>query len=112
MAFAFKTIDVTIASGAATSGAVDLSDLALCGVILPATFDGTTLGFTVATTADGTYYTLRNASTGTDVAFTATASKYMALDPALFAGVRYVKAVASGNQSTTDTVLVFCCRPL
>jgi len=99
----------TIASGGTTSGAIDCEGATLCGVFLPSTFDGTTLGFTAATSAGGTYFTLH--SDGAALSLTVAASTYVALDPSIFAGVRHVKFVA-GTQSTTDTILTAVLRPV
>jgi hypothetical protein len=105
----YKTPTVTVANGATTSDAADLNGLLLCGVVLPAEADGTTLGFSVSTD-NSTFYTLRNASTGTDISYTVTASRAVALDPSLFAAFRYVKAVLASQ--TGATVVTLACRPL
>ena len=96
---------VTIASGAATSGATqDMADLTLVGIRTPAEFDGTSVTFTCCDTAGGTYLPLHSAD-GNAYTVTLAASRYTAVDPTRFYGVRFLKLVASGNQATTDTVV-------
>lgn len=101
---AAPTADITadIINAATTSAAgVDLQGKTLCGVTLDSGFDGTTLGFTVATTLAGTYNVLH---TGTgDYSKTVAASRYVALTPADFSGVRYIKPVV-GSQTGTTTI--------
>jgi hypothetical protein len=101
---------VTIASGAATSGALDCDGRTLCGVILPAEFDGTALTFSVSTTLAGTYYSLCDG--GAAYSITVAASQYVRLDPAIFAGVRFIKFTSGTNQATTDTILTAVLRPV
>ena len=105
-----KEFAATVATGQTTSSEVDIADCLLLGVILPAEFDGTTLGFTVSTTTGGTFYTLRDGAGAAAVSYTVAASSYVALDPGLFAGVRYVKIVLGSQTGATAAKLV--CRPL
>lgn len=100
----------TIATGQTASAEVDLFGFTLVGLFIPSTFDGTTLTFTVATESGGTFVTLQTA--GADLTITTAASKYVALDPSLFAGVRWFKIVAGSSQTTTDTVITLSKRPV
>ncbi len=101
------TTTATITNGNTTPTAgVDLEGKTLCGVTLDSGFDGTTLGFTVATTLDGTYNTMHNGTA--DYSKTVAASRYVALNPADFAGVRYIKPV-TGSQ-TGHTHITFHTR--
>jgi hypothetical protein len=84
----------------------DLGGRILVGVTIPAGLDGTTLGFTVAPTLGGTYNTLMSA--GVAVSLTVAASRYVALDPTLFVGVRFVKPVLGAQ--TGDITLVLHSR--
>jgi hypothetical protein len=98
---------VTIASGAATSAALDCGGRTLCGVYLPSTFDGTALTFSVSW--DGTnFFALW--SGGAAYSVTVAASTYQELDPAKFAGVKSVKFTSGTNQATTDTILTAAVR--
>jgi hypothetical protein len=101
---------VTITSGQATSAELDCGDETLVGVILPSTFDGTALTFSVSATSGGTYYSL--CSGGAALSITVAASQYVALDPSIFAGVRFVKFTSGTAQSGTDTILVAVVRPV
>ena len=96
----------------ALSAAIDIADMVLCGVYLPSTFDGTTLGFTACDTATGTFLTVRDGRNGAAVSYTVAASSYVALDPALFAGIRYIKLAPGTTQTTTSTAAVLSTRPL
>jgi hypothetical protein len=106
----------TIASGASTSAAIDLHGCELCGVFLPATFDGTTLKLQAAPAYDGTYVTVENgAASSADVTLTASAhSKYVPLaaaDRDAVRGLRFIKFVAGTGQTTTDTILTLAVKP-
>jgi hypothetical protein len=103
-----QTQQITIASGGATSGAMVLDGYAFGGFILPATFDGTAMTFTVCDTFAGTYVALEDA-TGAAISLTVEASKAYALPADLFA-FPFAKLVAGTNQSTTDTVIPVCVR--
>lgn len=94
----------TIVSGGATSGAVDFSGANAGGFLLPATFDGTAMTFTVCDTLAGTYVGLQNAAGSAAVSVTVAASKGYPL-PVELAGWPYFKFVAGTNQSTSDTVI-------
>lgn len=101
----------TIASGQTVSGAVDLEGCALVGAFLPATLDGTALTFLACDTAGGTYLPVHDAD-GDEVTATVAASRYLILDPADFAGVRYLKLEMGTAQSTTDTTITLAVRPV
>ena len=106
----YKTQSVVVANGETSSSEVDLSDLLLCGVYIPAVVEGTTLTFTVSNATGGTFLPMWTAASGAVVAYTIDATGcYVALDPSLFAGVRYVKAVL-GSQ-TGDVTLTLTLRP-
>ncbi len=100
----------TIADSGTVSGEVDLSGCTLCGVFLPSTFDGTTLKFQAATESGGTFVAVVDGA-GADVSKTCAASKYLPLNPADFAGVRFLKLVA-GTGQTGATVLTLAVRPV
>lgn len=83
---------------------IDLDGRTLVGVVIPAGLEGTTLGFTVSETLGGTYRTLM--SGGTAVSITVAADRYVALDPNMFAGVRYVKPVVGAQTGDITLKLV------
>lgn len=101
---------VTIANGATASGEADLGGTTLVGVILPAALTGTTLTFTAASAAGGTFIPVTG-SNGSNLSFTVAASKYLAIDPALFHGVRFIKAV-SGSTEGAARDLILVSKPL
>ncbi len=96
-----ETVTATIAVGAASTGPVDARGYAGGGYILPSTFDGTALTFTVCDTEGGTYQTLYDQYGGA-LSVTVAASRSYPLPQELF-GWPYFKFVAGTSQSTTDT---------
>ncbi len=102
---------VAIALSGTTSAEIDLSDFDLVGLITPATFDGTTITFTGATTSGGTFYPVA-ASNAASTAYTVTttASVLTPINPDIFAGIRYIKIVCGSSQATTGTDLIILKR--
>lgn len=94
----------TIANGATTSGAVDLTGTTLVGLHMPAAFTATAVTFTVAESAGGTYRTLYSA--GADVTITVAAAKYVALDPSVFAGARFIRIVSGAAEGAARTIIL------
>ena len=103
-----STITIT-GGGAVSAAAVDLAGFTLVGLFTSSAFDGTTLTFTVSDALAGTYVTLQ--WDGSDYTVTTAASKYVALDPTKFAGVRYMKIV-TGTSQTGDTVITLARAPV
>lgn len=95
----YQTGSVTIATGASLSDEEDLQGKTLCGVIIPSTW-GTTADVTFAASdvTGGTFYPVRTPA-GEYAFASITASQYLAVDPAVFAGVRFLK-VRSGTSAT------------
>lgn len=109
-------LTATIAATGTTSGEVDLGGTMLVGVFLPATFDGTTIKISAASSSGGTFVTVENgAGTPADVTITASAhSKYVPLaaaDRDAIRGLRFIKLVAGSTQNTTDTVITLATIP-
>lgn len=98
---------VTILSGATLSNAIDLGEMALCGIQMPPAFTGTTLTFTASDSLGGTY----NAVTTTSASYSITvaASKYVSIPPSDLAGVRFVKVV-SGSAEGADRDIILMVR--
>lgn len=104
---------VTIASGSAASGEIDLHGGVLYGFFLPAEFDGTSLTFTTAPTPGGTHLAVKDSS-GSALSFTVAASGFYGLSGdqvAKLKGCRFLKLVSGTNQSTTDTIVTLAVRP-
>jgi len=98
-----QTGTTTIAGSATDSSEVDLESKTLCGVTLDSGFDGTSLAFKAATAFGGTFVTVHDGSA--DVSLTVAASRYIRLNPADFAGIRYLKFV--GASQTGETTITY-----
>ena len=108
------TRSVTVANGASLSGALDVGDYTIVGVITDSAWDTNALTFQAS--ADGVnFFNLYNE--GTEVNFAGTvASTYHIIDPALMFGVRSIK-VRSGTGATPvnqvgATVVTVIMRPV
>ena len=106
-------VDMTITTGEATTptDGVDLIGMSLVGAHIPSTFDGTTITVTTCDTQGGTYLPMYDRN-GTQYSITTSASRYVYLNPADFAGVRFIKFVTATNQTTTSTVFVLVLAPV
>jgi hypothetical protein len=94
---------VVIANGQTLSGFVRMKTSSMCGVILPAEWDGTVLKFQVSN--DGsTYYPLYNTSNA-EVSLTVAASRAYEL-PTSLAMWDWVK-LSAGTAQTGDTTCIF-----
>lgn len=94
---------VVVASGGATSAVIDMKGFSLVGVLLPATFTGTTLTFTVS--VDGTnFFALKSTTSGTALSYTVVQGTYAAIDPFPFYGVRYLKIVSGSTEGANRTL--------
>lgn len=106
----FATTTATIADSASLSGAVDLSAFAGTLVAIQTGSGWTAAVMTFQASADGvTYANLYNSAGAEVTTGSIAASTYTALDPADFAGVRYLKvrsgtSSAASNQSGGDTL--------
>jgi hypothetical protein len=98
---AFQTL--TIANGATTSDAVRAAGFALFGLVMPSSFTGTTLTFTVS--HDGTTYQALYDNTGTAVSLTVAASRSFDLPTAL-ASWPYFKVVSGSSEGAARTLQI------
>jgi hypothetical protein len=98
----------TIASGATSSDAIKLDGFSFGGIILPSTYDGTAMTFTVSDAVEGTYVALED-DAGASLALVVEASKAYTLPPELFA-FPCCKLVAGTSQSTTATLVSVCLK--
>jgi hypothetical protein len=71
---------------------------------IPSNFDGTQLKFHVCDTYGGTYLPVVDPTTGSDLTYTAAASKACPVPPEVF-GAAYLKIETVTDQATTDTVI-------
>lgn len=104
------TTNTKIASGASQSGVVDLIGFLLAGIQMPTTWTAADITFLASLdgvtyqpvyNTDGDEYTIASAA--------AQASRFIAIDPRDFAGVRYLKirsgtAAAAVNQGADRTL--------
>lgn len=106
--------DVVIANGASLSGGLNLNGRVLCGVYMPGAWTAAGLSFAACDTLAGTYEAIQTATA--EYVATAAASQYVALDPVVFYGVRFIK-VRSGtvalavNQGAARTLTLMCAVP-
>ena len=89
---------VTIASGASQSEALDAREFIPTVLLTPAAWDAAAITFLVSERRDGTYLPLYD-SFGAEVSVTVAVSRAIALDPTTFAGLRFFK-LRSGTAGT------------
>lgn len=89
----------TIAISTTKSAAVDLRGTTLCGFYMPAAFTGITITFEAS--ADNSTFVPVEDGGGASISKTVSASKYISLNPADFAGIQYLKLV-SGSTETAE----------
>lgn len=102
---------VTIASSGTTSGAVDLGGTTLAGLIMPASFTGTSVTFTVSDELAGTYRTVYAEDGVTAASADITAGGYIPLDYGLFMGARFIKIVSNATEAAAREIGVVS-RPM
>lgn len=100
----FNTNAVTIANGATTSSALDLSTNGFVGFIMPAAFTGTAVTFTGS--IDNSTFTALYNSDNSAFSITVSAARYYCLWPADFLGMRYVKIVSNATEGGARTITV------
>ena len=93
----------TIASGQTVSNAVDLGDNTLVGLQL-GTMTGTAITFQASTSLTGTYVAVKG-SDGASISYTTASNTYVAIQPAILAGVRFIKIVSNGAEASDRTVV-------
>jgi len=96
---------VTIASGSASSAAVSLKGFSLVGVQFPAAFSGSAITFAAADTLTGSYSTVKTGTSGTTLSYTISAGNYSAIDPKDFYGIKFLKIVLSGTQTSPQSLI-------
>jgi len=94
-----ETVTASIASSGNLSAAVDLSGLVAVGIQMPAAWD--TANLTFQGSPDGVTYT-NVYKDGAEYVVVAAISQWLILEPADFAGIRYLK-VRSGTSGTPVT---------
>jgi hypothetical protein len=110
----FDVAQVTIASGASLSGAVDLNGCGLVRIQMPAGWDAAVLTFQVS--LDGLTFANLYDRAGNEYTVQVAASSSIIVPPSDFAGLRWLK-VRSGTagvavNQTAERVLNLMVRPL
>lgn len=101
-------IPATIASGQTTSGEIAMpAGASLVGIITPSALTGTAFTFTAALISGGTFVPVYDESTA--YSLTVGTSRYIAVKPATFAGIRFFKVV-SGSSEGGDRALTLVVR--
>lgn len=98
------TDTVTIASSGSTSTSITMQGGRVpIAILTPAALTGT--AFTFECSVDGTnFYDLYNG--GTEYSLTVAANRYIALNPDVFQGVRYVRIVSGSTEAASRTIYV------
>lgn len=100
-----------IESGGTTSLPVNIGGQTICAFEFPASFEGATVTFQAASTENGTYRTVKDPSTGSDVTVTAGANAYVPVHPADFTGIAFLKIVSASSVAANRTINLMV-RPL
>ena len=101
--YMLPTVAANIANTATESQAIDTKGFALVGFFTPAALTGTTLTFESSLTLAGTYVPVYD-STNTQVSITVATSRYYAVDPKNFQGIRFLK-IKSGSAEGAARVI-------
>lgn len=94
----------TVASGATVSGALDLGELAVVGIVTPAAITSTAMTFQAS--ADGVTYNQVTTRDGTVYSVTISASKHIVIPPADLCGIRYLKVVGGSAEGADRNITV------
>lgn len=90
------SVVATVANAAALSDVIDIRGYQVTGIVIPAEFDGTTIGFQVS--ADGVTYQVLYDMNGDIISLTVSASRSYALWSEL-SGWAYIKVTTGTNQT-------------
>jgi hypothetical protein len=101
----FKVQSVIIANGATASAAVSAGSYAMFGLVIPAAFTGTTVGFQVS--ADGTTYQTLYDEFNVAVSVTVAVSRSYNL-PSALAAFSSFKVVSGSAEGAARTLKVTC----
>lgn len=92
----------TIPISTQISNPIPLSGFALCGIIMPAAFTGTSITFTACNTISGTYLPVFNASGA--VTYTVAANQYQAIDPKDFQGIQFLIIKSNSSEAAARSL--------
>ncbi|QEX18501.1 hypothetical protein FRZ44_38080 [Hypericibacter terrae] len=110
------TVTATVANGESLSDVVDLGGMSLTGIVMPADWDAADLTFQASPTGVGASFADLYDAAGTEITVSAAASIAIAIEPAAWAGLRYLK-IRSGTSGSpvnqgADRALVLLVRPV
>lgn len=95
----------TIANAGTTSAAIPTKGLTLVGIMLPDAFTGTAITFTGS--VDGVAYkVVKSTTSGTTLSYTVAQGTYVAIDPAPFYGLAYIKLVSGSSEGGARALVV------
>ena len=110
-----RKIAFVIGSGQSLSEAVDLTDVRALAIQTPASINSAT-ALTFQGSVDGSTWANLYDSTGAEVNVPAAASRFIALDPAIFAGIPFLKVrtgtAGSPTAQAADTTLMLVAHGL
>lgn len=94
-----------IAASGTTSGTVDCTRYQMVGIYTPSSLTGTALTFTGS--ADGsTFVTVLDVGGASTYSCTMAASRYIPVDPRVFAGLQHVRLVSGSSEASARTFTV------
>jgi hypothetical protein len=100
-----KPTPSAIAAAGTVGANIDLAGTRMCGFVLGAAWVAGTLSWEVST--DGlTWVPLHNPADGTLISYTVQASRAYSVDPALYAGWRWVRPKSSAGQTGGATITI------
>lgn len=101
-----RTVQATILNTATLSNAIDIGEGVVCGLLLPATFTGTTVKFQGSNDPAGTYQIITDKS-GSDYTVTVAQGKNNTIPITDLTGWRFLKLqVTAQNQDSVVQVMV------
>ncbi len=101
--------NVTIASGQTESSEADLGGTTLVGILL-ATMTSTAMTFKAALTGGGTSVIMKDGA-GNSISKTIASNQFIAIDPTLFRGARFLKVVG-GSAEGADRTVTLVSKPI
>ena len=102
----------TIGNGATKSAVIALYGLELVGIIVPTSYDGSTLGLEISDSAAGSFHPVNDGS-GQVLSIPVVPGHYEPIAAlSMIAGLSFIKLVAPVAQSGSDTVLTLALRHL
>lgn len=101
-----RVVTLTVADSATDSDIAALGDYRVVGIIFPASFESTAVTFKGGVSADALYPVY--AVGGSAVSVTMAHTRFVALDPALLAGVPVIQAICGTGQTGANELKLIC----